>query len=383
MPEETGLADTAREYRVDHVRARIAKQGDPDAPEAYAKTLALIEEALEVYGPKGGRHADSLAGRRRALLERLRTEAQARAEAKEFEDALPWADVLLKFDGGKAYPQARYQRFLWSLKGLLLKQKTVEAKSGLDAALKENPDWGKREEIGTIERFLKIVTKDMVFVKGGRYTVGPRGQETEVELKGFWIDVREVTNREYLRFMQARPYEPTDRRSAYFLLHWSKGKPAEAALDEPVRWVNFDEARAYARWAGKRLPTEAEWEVAAGTAWTAEGPHRRAYPWGDHFDNTLCNTGGFGLKPAASYPEGASPLGCMDMAGNVSEWTLAGESAEAGTSAAVLQGAFQAVRGSGFADPMPLETSRVWSRRTHSRTTRKKDLGFRCVAQPD
>jgi formylglycine-generating enzyme required for sulfatase activity len=89
--------------------------------------------------------------------------------------------------------------------------------------------------------------------------------------------------------------------------------------DQPAAGVSWYESDAYARWAGRRLPTDAEWEKAA------RGTDKRRYPWGDawpthrlaNFDSVICRT-----TPVGLYPDGASPYGCHDMAGNVNNWTV-------------------------------------------------------------
>ena len=129
-------------------------------------------------------------------------------------------------------------------------------------------------------------------------------------VKAFYIDKYEVTNAKYKRFIQATNH-PAPR-------HWEKGTYPEGKADYPVVYVSWEDANAYCRWAGKRLPTETEWEKAA------RGTDGRIWPWGDTFDLTKCNVEsweGSGPKPVGSYPDGVSPYGVYDMAGNVWEWT--------------------------------------------------------------
>ena len=140
-----------------------------------------------------------------------------------------------------------------------------------------------------------------------RHTIGP------VTVKPFFIDETEVTNAEYKKFLDSTGYSPKQKQN--FLKHWPEGKMPDELADHPVVYVDIDDARAYAKWAGKRLPTEFEWQLAA------QGPDNRKWPWGDTFDPNSCNTTGTHTLPVRSCPGGRSPYGCYHMSGNVWEWT--------------------------------------------------------------
>jgi len=163
----------------------------------------------------------------------------------------------------------------------------------------------------------------------------------EVELRPFWIDRTPVTNGDFEKFVadkgyrsrklwSAEAWEWRERESANAPLYWEKGKDGwdrvrfgrrePVPVDEPVQHVSWYEAAAFARWAGKRLPTEIEWERAAG--WhEREGKMR--YPWGQEwmgFEASLDHRR-FSPAPAGSYAGGVSPVGCVQTAGDVWEWT--------------------------------------------------------------
>lgn len=156
----------------------------------------------------------------------------------------------------------------------------------------------------------------MIYIPGGTFQMGRNdGDEYErpthtVTIKPFLIDRTEVTNEAYQRFVAA-----TGHRSP---THWPDGKFPESAAKLPVVNVSWDDANAYAQWAKKRLPTEAEWEFAA------RGNDGRIYPWGNTWTPSATNaarsTGGK-LAEVGSFPNGASPFGVLDMCGNVWEWT--------------------------------------------------------------
>ncbi|MEQ7125817.1 ergothioneine biosynthesis protein EgtB [Actinopolymorpha sp. B11F2] len=191
-----------------------------------------------------------------------------------------------------------------------------------------------------------------VFVDAGEFVMGtstdPWAYDNErpahtVDQPAFWIDTTPVCNREYLAFIADGGYdEPrwwTDtgwewrcrsgKRTPAFWVRdgdtWLRrrfGHTELLPMDEPVQHVCWYEADAYARWAGKRLPTEAEWEKAA--SWDPVHATKRRFPWGDDpAGNEHANLGQIRFHPApvGSYPLGASPVGARQMLGDVWEWT--------------------------------------------------------------
>jgi len=178
---------------------------------------------------------------------------------------------------------------------------------------------------------------DLRLVPAGEFTMGSDQQGDEkpmhqVTLESFFAEKYPVTNALYARFIEAGGYENEQwwTRAGW---EWARrmGRTQPAFWDDekwnrpeyPVVGVTWYEAWAYAHWAGRRLLTEAEWEKAA------RGADGRAYPWGDEFDGEKCNVGtgkmfgqSGGTTPVGQYsPAGDSPYGCVDMAGNVWEWT--------------------------------------------------------------
>ena len=163
--------------------------------------------------------------------------------------------------------------------------------------------------------------REMVQIPEGPFVMGSRDDDSDpdekpehqVYLKPYFIDLKEVAQSEYDRF--AKMTKRAKRRIEVF-----EDDPAKLLKpDLPVIAVTWDDAVAYCKWAGKRLPTEAEWEKAA------RGESKRRYPWGDEFlpghANIDGNEDGFRyLAPPGSFEAGRSPYGLYDMAGNVGEW---------------------------------------------------------------
>lgn len=166
------------------------------------------------------------------------------------------------------------------------------------------------------------------FLMGSASGLTDEQPQHPVYLDPYWLDQTEITNAMYRQCLQAGkctpPYTRTDFDDPEF-------------ADHPVVSVSWEQARDYCTWAGRRLPTEAEWEKAA--IWDPAANAQRTYPWGDDYD---CRMGNFDdelaldasimpntpegcdgyirTAPVGSYPQGASPYGALDLGGNVWEW---------------------------------------------------------------
>jgi len=166
----------------------------------------------------------------------------------------------------------------------------------------------------------------MVYVPPGPFVFGSQeyGNQRELNLEhGFWIDRFPVTNAQFSRLLNERGnrqeggVEWIDLDESRIRRDGDKFTIEAGYKDHPVVAVSWYGAKAYAEWAGKRLPTEQEWEKAA------RGVDGRLYPWGEDWDPAKCNTregGPSTTTPVGAYPQGVSPYGCYDMAGNVWEW---------------------------------------------------------------
>ena len=125
----------------------------------------------------------------------------------------------------------------------------------------------------------------------------------------FYMDQYPVTNQQFKRFITAADYLPKD--TVNYLKHWKKWTYPKGTGDFPVVYVGREDAGAYAKWAGKRLPTEIEWQYAG------QGTDTLSWPWGHEFDSTKCNNASGRLTPVDAFPQGQSQFGVMDLVGNV------------------------------------------------------------------
>ncbi|MBB3275676.1 MULTISPECIES: SUMF1/EgtB/PvdO family nonheme iron enzyme [unclassified Pseudoxanthomonas] len=199
------------------------------------------------------------------------------------------------------------------------------------------------------EGMVTVPAGEFVFVVGGVEIEGQTWEGLDVQypwegsarrhhrrrmaMKAFHIDRHPVTNAQFKRFLEASGYAPRDVHN--FLRDWQDGAPRPGWEDKPVTWVSLEDARAYAEWAGKRLPREWEWQYAA------QGTDGRLYPWGNEWRADAVppvNRGRRLLPPAdvGAHPQGASPFGVEDLVGSVWQWT--DEYADEHTRAAILRG---------------------------------------------
>jgi len=213
-----------------------------------------------------------------------------------------------------------------------------------------------------------------VYIQGGTFILGSdSGSEDETPqqdliISAFNVDIYPVTNAEYKEFVDATGHNPPRT--------WDDGTFADGTADHPVTWVNWNDAKAYCEWAGKRLPTEFEWERAA------RGTDGRTYPWGDAFDAAKCNSKESGLggtSAVGSYPDGASPDGVFDMAGNVWEWTADWYQGYRGTRYELSRYGeqYKVLRGGSWFDGGELQ--RTTTRKSFDPNQGFSTIGFRCA----
>ncbi len=242
----------------------------------------------------------------------------------------------------------------------------------------------------SIKVVAKVSPKDgmvMVYVPAGEFRMGSdiyddEKPEHRVYLDGYWIDKTEVTNRMFRKFVKENGYQPEG-------IWWraASDENIEGEDKHPVVNVSWNDAVAYCQWAGRRLPTEAEWEKAA------RGTDGRKYPWGNEAPKwglaNIWDRGADGYEytaPVGSYPEGASPYGVLDMAGNVWEWVADWydenyyDKSPAKNPAGPTTGELRVVRGGSW-------LSCVWDIRSADRywfnpSSYRHNGGFRCSRSP-
>jgi len=245
------------------------------------------------------------------------------------------------------------------------------------------PDGMVEIPAGTVDLTIEMRARECGFYEStpsadraskGNYKFATRLFPRRVSFQRFAIDRAPVTNVQFAEFLRAANYRP--KHSGNFLKHWFDGKLPTGKEYHPIVFVDLDDARAYAKWAGKRLPTEEEWQYAA------QGPDGLKYPWGNQMQPNRCNNGETeGTTPVTAFPEGRSPFGCYDMCGNVWQWTES-ERSDGRTRFCILRsGSYFAAKGSGwYVDGGPRAADFATKfLMTHPGLDRSSTIGFRCV----
>ncbi|MBI4489949.1 MAG: formylglycine-generating enzyme family protein [Deltaproteobacteria bacterium] len=301
------------------------------------------------------------------------------------------------------------------------KRRVEEEKKRIEEAKRKEGERRKAEEEARRRAEEERRRREMVFIPAGEFWMGSTQEEVDMMIKEcirawplprcrrfyeaemprrrvfvdqFYIDMYEVTNAQFKQFVDATGYNPPvppwfqvwNEESGEYggkgipPKKWVNPVGPKSEPNHPVVRVTWQDAEAYCKWAGKKLPTEAEWEKAA------RGTDGRRYPWGDHWEASRANSKETKLGnvlPVGSYPSGLSPYGIHDMAGNVWEWVAdwydetyyqrANDKNPKGPDS----GQVRVLRGGSWVSPsMHLRSS---FRLPHSPANRSASIGFRCA----
>jgi len=230
------------------------------------------------------------------------------------------------------------------------------------------------------------IQPDMVLVPGNRFSFKVTTNEEFItypeisnsfDLDSFLIDKFPVTNMQFYEFMISSGYWPAD--TSRFLKHWQSGTFKQGQDKYPVVYVSYEDIMAYVKWAGKRLPTQAEWQLAA------QGLDKRIWPWGNEFHGTFCNNSFNRPTPVDAFSKGLSPYGVFDMVGNV--WQMTNDTYFNGSNY------FTVIRGGSYfkpessswylqGGPQPLDKTQILLLVSPG-FDRSPTVGFRCVKDID
>ena len=215
------------------------------------------------------------------------------------------------------------------------------------------------------------------FVMGSNLTFGP---EHKIYLDAFWVDQTEVTNKMYAQCVAKNKCDPPTKVESYTHSDYYGNTKFN---EYPVLYINWNMANGYCEWAGRRLPTEAEWEK------SARGTNTNTYPWGEespnanllNFNNNLRDTTEIG-----TYPNGASIYGALDMAGNVWEWVndwyseTYYQDSPLSNPLGPDSGTYRVLRGGSWSNRV--DDVRTTSRIKYDPMDTSNGIGFRCARSP-
>lgn len=248
----------------------------------------------------------------------------------------------------------------WSTPALFLRTRDSHLWSWVGGVQRSRPTIVEQEAIGRPRAETRPAPDGSIMVQlhAGQAWIGPPGKEDLQEFPTFWIAQTPITNAQYARFVAETQHPPPPQ--------WEGEHPPEDRASHPVVYVSWRDAAAYCEWAGGRLPSAAEWERAA------RGTDGRAWPWGSDWKSNAANTKErefADTTAVTAHPEGATPEGILDMAGNVWEWT------------STVEPEGRVTKGGSWYEPA--ELAAPWQHSIAKPEAGYEDVGFRCVWDDD
>jgi formylglycine-generating enzyme required for sulfatase activity len=312
--------------------------------------------------------AESLAAMRSQQLTRqaVETAGQLQDKSTTFGEAAPGASATRKV----LFIALGALAIIAVVAFLLLRPSSEPSPAATDAATPGSPPSGT-----TTPAKPAAPPEGMALIPAGTFTMGYNRSEEEsekpeheVKLPAFFLDKNEVTLAEYHKFVKEKGH----RFPANWTAEWKAGHFGEREARLPVTHVSWFDATEYAQWAGKRLPTEREWEYAA-----RGNTDKRLYPWGNSFNPVLARSSdpSGSPVPVGSFSGGASPFGILDMAGNVAEWTSSDAFSYPGSKSAQKPG--KIIRGGSYRNTEVY--LRATTRVVLPPNEARPDIGFRCA----
>ena len=252
-----------------------------------------------------------------------------------------------------------------------------------------------RQAVECLDRRMALVPKGRANLLR-TLTETPEANAREVEVEPFLLDIHAVTNARFQKFVDAGAYDDLSLWPESVWTHliqmrdqtgkpgprfWQGGRHDQRLRDHPVVGISWYEAAAYATWIGQRLPTDAEWQMAASWRIRSETDVFYRFPWGDAMDRRKCNiwaSGLHGTAPVNAYPEGAAPNGVSQLIGNVWEWVACDLDLVTEEGVPVIaEMKAKGTRGGGFDTYFESQATSLF-RTGHIALARTHNVGFRC-----